>query len=1295
VSINLVGREFVNTDVTASVASAIYGTPTHQIEGISNNTFDIQASAGSVSRAPLPVSVRNERRAFPTTQARALNLTNWVTYSEQLDQWILNADAVVSTNVATDPFGGNAVDEITHAIEAPARLLTLEAQQNFLVDANTDYNVSIFSKTPPVPDNATHASIRVTGLGLSTQAHYNMSNGVATLVQGQAFNVQATLENNGFYRCSHAVNSGSNVVLTVRYRVAVGPGLSDDRVNSDVAHTLHWFGMQVTRGDTISPYRQTGATIDTFEATIVGTSIPVDTNITASTAVMALSGNNAIISAPAAGKLYPLTGVSRIGSPNFGRDHAAAADDRRNIGLLDVSYCQGFDSGGHMDFPFTGYVQRTQVSQEILAGSPANEHYLFYYHNMMESNDPSGIGSSHNAYARSLWLDAVVGPNGSDGWAYDSSGVRKSFFVNQIGINITDQPQLKDGLRYPEYYADNEVQVKYLDVHANAGIPIGGPGGCNVSLDNFQAHANKTNVDWNFNGSANDTQDYYDQGDIRHTAQNIGVSSLNQAGGTAVCTTLAPHGLSDDAEARIIISGATPAAYNGTFNVADDALTRITDNTFSYSVPPATSSPAVGAIRSTVADRFSNPVIDATTFYSEWRNNYNAGRLRILSNNPGTNMVVLCNTNQWANDRDPAPVTSTYSGPVSGIPDILPEYQLAGNPSKSDVQGGFSEGNVGPGFPRSGVNQDGVGEGNGTWQKAYNSAYIATTSLRDPGIVLMSARIACLQAGTDVGDNRTVYPPEPDPSTPWNLVRWWFATTQIVGAHMAATGVRVGSTSTGRAQSVPIFDEYGLINGAQDYGLGTGNTGLTRKWMGRALEGPPTAATFTHATGEVWMREFENALCIVNTDNDEANSAVTIPVAQLPGGPTAWKRIQGDQDPIVNDGSDIVGDFTINPIDGIVLQRRPIFAPQLIKDLAEANSKPVADIFHPGHWAVQGGRTALKSEFLSDSKFVGVKLVHRWNWIEDATPGDYDWTDMDNRVAECEAASPQKRFAFIIQHGKFGLDPPNTPSYMWTDSSYGGGQFPTEPYYYGNIDRQPNQDGWRAYIENTKVRDAVNALTTAIVNRYGSNPLFETYNEGESSLENPDTGLMAAQQEIWLHSRDTLNAVGRYNIVNINFLHSEWPGTGQAGKAENAANWVVDNGMAIGAPDLKDQRQALIDGVYKVCRERYLEAPTSVDVQWENYDPEQNENNPPQQVAKDVREILAYGNNEEYGVITGGRENDGPKNWIHAWDSTREPWFSGSPTIPKVGPNVYTVVAADPVLNAEAYYESLGQGQYP
>ena len=210
---------------------------------------------------------------------------------------------------------------------------------------------------------------------------------------------------------------------------------------------------------------------------------------------------------------YPKTATPRTGAPNWGQDGALAATDRIAIGLMDACSLTGFGTS-FMDTtpPANNWISRTQVSQEIIDANPDGSNYLFYYENHMETGA--------NGSLKAQYLDAQTGPNGSDGWCRDQNGVQFSWGFG-IGTNNSNFVQAdSNGQHYPEWHADNIIQVELIDPHIAAGVKIGGKGGVNAMFDNVQLHSNKSGCDWDQNGSKDNTETKYDPENAQHVADD-------------------------------------------------------------------------------------------------------------------------------------------------------------------------------------------------------------------------------------------------------------------------------------------------------------------------------------------------------------------------------------------------------------------------------------------------------------------------------------------------------------------------------------------------------------------------------------------------------------------------------------------------------------------------------------------------------------------------------------------------------------------------------------------------------
>ena len=143
--------------------------------------------------------------------------------------------------------------------------------------------------------------------------------------------------------------------------------------------------------------------------------------------------------------------------------------------------------------------------------------------------------------------------------------------------------------------------------------------------------------------------------------------------------------------------------------------------------------------------------------------------------------------------------------------------------------------------------------------------------------------------------------------SPMHLCRWAMATTLLDDGVFSLNGTTVGGSEY---KAAALLDEPGLINAP--------TTGLSKHWLGAAID----AFQVTPVQGtNIWIREFTNGLVVVNSGNDPAGAATTVLIGSIPGGAGTFKRIDGLQDPGVNDGSTVNGGFSLNQVDALILER--------------------------------------------------------------------------------------------------------------------------------------------------------------------------------------------------------------------------------------------------------------------------------------------------------------------------------------------------------------------------------------
>lgn len=235
-------------------------------------------------------------------------------------------------------------------------------------------------------------------------------------------------------------------------------------------------------------------------------------------------------------------------------------------------------------------------------------------------------------------------------------------------------------------------------------------------------------------------------------------------------------------------------------------------------------------------------------------------------------------------------------------PDMLPEYVNL-------LHGGHLNNQSGDSFPASGVIPTGINNpvtAFGSWQIAQNIYTYALDNTLSPNLVMNDWHIYCAPTGlpNSPGGN-VIRTSDPRTGTAFGLARWAICSTLMENGF-----INISQEPGSNFHGTPHFDEYGTVN--------AGTTGLYKGWLGTPIDDPQRSPW----DGDIYKREFTNGLVLLHIDNDEGNSAHTVNVTG-PGGIGAgiWRRIDGLQDPSWNDGSVVNANFTIPPIDGIILVR--------------------------------------------------------------------------------------------------------------------------------------------------------------------------------------------------------------------------------------------------------------------------------------------------------------------------------------------------------------------------------------
>ncbi|MCH7636268.1 MAG: hypothetical protein IIA12_01180 [Proteobacteria bacterium] len=261
-------------------------------------------------------------------------------------------------------------------------------------------------------------------------------------------------------------------------------------------------------------------------------------------------------------------------------------------------------------------------------------------------------------------------------------------------------------------------------------------------------------------------------------------------------------------------------------------------------------------------------------------------------------------------------------------------------------------------------------------------------------------------------------------------------------------------------------------------------------------------------------------------------------------------------------------------------------------DTAEAqnNLYPVnvdPNQFHPGYYAMIGDWNEIPIDILLSADFVGVKILYLWRTME-PSPNNYDFSSIEEDLARLEAYD--KRLWIQIEYTQWNSNvQPNTPDYMWSDPTYGG-----DPRFFGNYQRSVQAGGWYPMFWNSKVRNQLNSLVSALGERFNSEPYVEGIVIGETSASVPDGyecgDFLSAFQEVMLTAK---NAFIRKSVLQmVNFACFDLP---------DYIRWLVNRGIGLGTPDTFNFKVYLTQTIYPLMFENRYSVPMGPDVQWDNY----------------------------------------------------------------------------------------------
>ena len=292
-----------------------------------------------------------------------------------------------------------------------------------------------------------------------------------------------------------------------------------------------------------------------------------------------------------------------------------------------------------------------------------------------------------------------------------------------------------------------------------------------------------------------------------------------------------------------------------------------------------------------------------------WRGGQKAYVDELKTLRPGT--IVMGNTAEWGDEQE------WGTDPRPWMP---PDYNLT-------YAGGWAEHCfASDNNPFGGIGSEGQVNNFGKWTMGYMHYRQTLDFLESPNFGVAGSHLAMYQDGFFPLDptarsqesNDRIWPRYPDTITGgFNLVRWTIASVLMADGYVYITGDVDGSG--GEYGGSPWFDEYGG-------GPGEGTTGLSKGWLGQPIDPVQDAPWY----GEVWKREFDNGLIILNTS--DVNTADVVVTDELPNSTELfsgdWRKFVGVQDTVHNNGEtlevlfpSVPRIYTIQPSDALILVR--------------------------------------------------------------------------------------------------------------------------------------------------------------------------------------------------------------------------------------------------------------------------------------------------------------------------------------------------------------------------------------
>jgi len=241
--------------------------------------------------------------------------------------------------------------------------------------------------------------------------------------------------------------------------------------------------------------------------------------------------------------------------------------------------------------------------------------------------------------------------------------------------------------------------------------------------------------------------------------------------------------------------------------------------------------------------------------------------------------------------------------------------------------------------------------------------------------------------------------------------------------------------------------------------------------------------------------------------------------------------------------------------------------------------------------------------FLNTPALEGAQILYPWRLLERGK-GNYEFSAIREDLAFLK--SKRKKLWIQLQDVSFSTSRVLVPQYLLNDPAYHGGVAKTYQIR-GDSDSVVKESGWVARRWDPAVQERFAALLTALGKEFDGQ--IEGINLPETALEYGSTGKYFPPG----YTNDVYRAAIKTNLTALkrsfpksiamqyaNFMPGEWRPSENKGYLEDIYNFAVDNGIAVGGPDLMPSRPGQMGSSYPLIAAVAGRVPTGLAVQDDN-----------------------------------------------------------------------------------------------